>query len=107
MMKRKTRPPKLENVLKIAKQYVVSGMYRYTAHAEVRKYERMITEEDALHVIENGWRVPNKDDYCDIHHNWKYACEGETLQDEFLRVIIGFDGNMLLIVTVINITKIS
>jgi hypothetical protein len=42
----------------------------------------MITEEDALHVIENGWRVPIKDSFCDIHQSWKYAFEGRTLQEE-------------------------
>jgi Domain of unknown function (DUF4258) len=104
-MKRKTHPPKIENVAAKAKQCVVTGYYRYTAHAEIRKYERNITEEDALFVIENGWRVPNRDDFCDIHQSWKYAFEGKTLQEELLRVIIGFDENMLLIVTVINILK--
>lgn len=106
-MKKKSRPPKIENIIGKAKECIILGLYRYTAHAEGRKYERMITEEDALYVIENGWRVPIKDDYCDIHQSWKYAFEGKTLQDELLRVIIGFDENMLLIVTVINITKAS
>ena len=67
----------------------------------------MITEEDALYVIENGWRAPIKDDFCDVHQSWKYAFEGETLQEELLRVIIAFDENMLLIVTVMNISKAS
>ncbi len=106
-MKKKPRPSKIENVTGKAKQCITTGFYRYTAHAEGRKYERMITEEDALYVIENGWRSPNRDDFCDIHQSWKYAFEGKTLQDELLRVIIGFDENMLLIVTVINISKAS
>lgn len=106
-MKKKSRPPKIENVIGKAKHCIGWGLYRYTAHAESRKYERMITEEDALYVIENGWRVPIKDDFCDIHQSWKYAFEGQTLQDELLRVVIGFEENMLLIVTVINISKAS
>lgn len=106
-MKKKSRSPKIENVIGKAKQAIAKGLYRYTAHAESRKFERMITEEDALHVIENRWRVQLRDDFCEIHQSWKYAFEGETLQDELLRVIIGFDENMLLIVTVINISKAS
>jgi hypothetical protein len=53
-MKKNSRPSKIENVIGKAKQCIALGLYRYTAHAENRKYERMITEEDALHVIENG-----------------------------------------------------
>lgn len=104
---KKPRPPKLENIIGKAKQCIALGSYRYTAHAEVRKLDRMITEEDALYVIENGWRVPIKDSFCDINQSWKYAFEGTTLQDELLRVIVGFVDNMLLIITVINISKIS
>jgi len=103
----KSRPSKLENVIGKAKHCIAIGLYRYTAHAESRKYERMITEEDALYVIENGWRVQSRDDFCNINKGWKYAIEGKTLQDETLRVIIAFDDNMLLIITVINISIAS
>jgi len=104
---KKSRPPKLENVIEKAKQSIVKGRYRYTGHAEARKFERRITEEDALYVIENGWRVPNKDDFCEANKGWKYAFEGDTLQDERLRVIAAFDEDMLIIITVINILKKS
>lgn len=107
MKKPHSRPTKIENIIAKAKQSIALGLYRYTGHAECRKYERMITEEDALYVIENGWRATVKDDFCNIHQSWKYAIEGETLQHEKLRVIIAFDENMLLIITVINISKAS
>lgn len=66
-MKKKLRPSKIENIIGKAKQCLMLGLYRYTAHVENRKYERMITEEDALYVIENGWRVPIRDEFCDIY----------------------------------------
>ncbi len=43
-MKKKTRPLKIENVIEKAKKCIALGLYRYTAHAEGRKFERMITE---------------------------------------------------------------
>lgn len=102
---KKNLPPKLENVIGKAKHSISMSLYRYTAHAEVRKFDRMITEEDALHVIENGWRVQIKDSFCDINNGWKYAIEGKTLQEERLRVIVAFAEDMLIIITVINILK--
>lgn len=104
-MKKTQRPAKIEYVNAKARHCISIGSYRYTAHAESRKYERMITEEDALFVIENGWRNPSKDNFCDVHQSWKYVFEGKTLQDELLRVVVGFHEEMLLIVTVINISK--
>lgn len=106
-MKKKSRPPKIENVIARAKECITMGLYRYTAHAEDRKFERKITEEDALYVIETGWRVPTKDEFAELHQSWTYAFEGKTLQDELLRVIVGFDENMMLIITVMNISKAS
>jgi hypothetical protein len=49
--------------------------------------------------------VPVKDDYCDVNKGWKYAFEGNTLQDELIRVIIALDENMLLIITVMHVWK--
>ena len=90
-MKKKPRPPKIENILAKAKECIATGFYRYTAHAEDRKYERMITEEDALYVIETGWRVPARDDFAELYQSWTYAFEGNSLQDDLLRVIVSFD----------------
>lgn len=81
------------------------GLYRYTVHAENRKFERMITEQDALYVIETGWRVPIRDNFVKIYESWTYAFEGYTLQDDLLRVIVGFDESMMLIITVMHIPK--
>ncbi len=99
------KPPKLENICKTAKHCIDRGLYRYTAHALCRKLERNITELDALHVIKAGWRVPMRDEYCLVNKGWKYAFEGKTLQDEIIRVIIGFDDDMMLIITVMYVTN--
>lgn len=99
------RQPKLENVLKIAKECIALGHYRPTFHAECRQLERDITLLDALHVIKNGYREPKHDQYKEEWQAWNYAVCGETLQSDKARVIISFDEKLkLLIITVINLT---
>ncbi|MBU6382777.1 MAG: DUF4258 domain-containing protein [Verrucomicrobia bacterium] len=99
------RPSKITDVLKIAKACIDNGNYRPTFHAECRQYERDITLIDALHVIETGYRVPSRDEYKEEFNAWNYAIEGVTLQDDKTRVIISFDEDLMLIITVINLVK--
>lgn len=104
-MKQK-RPPKLENVLKIAKECIENGQYLPTFHAECRQLERDITLLDALHVIRNGYREPKHDQYKEEWQTWNYAVRGITLQDDSARVIISFNDEVtMLIITVINLTS--
>lgn len=99
-------PPKLENVLKTARDCIESGKYLATFHAECRQLERDITLLDALHVIRHGFREPKHDQYKEEWQSWNYAIRGTTLQDETVRVVISFDKVLkLLIVTVINIVR--
>ncbi len=103
---KRPNPPKLENVLKIARDCIESGKYLATFHAECRHLERDITLLDALHVIRHGFREPKHDQYKEEWQSWNYAIRGTTLQDETVRVVISFDKVLkLLIVTVINIVR--
>lgn len=86
---------------------IEEGRYRYTVHGLNRKLERQVTEQDALYVLENGYRIQKRDVYSELNKSWTYAFEGTTLQDELLRVIIAFDAENMLIVTVIPISKRS
>jgi hypothetical protein len=103
---KRQRPSKLENVLELAKSCIDKGNYLPTFHAECRQFERDITLLDALYVIKNGYREPKHDQFKEEWQTWNYAIQGETLQNDTVRVIISFDeSTKLLIITVINIVK--
>jgi hypothetical protein len=103
---KRSKPPKLENVIEKARDCIESGNYLATFHAECRQLERDITLLDALHVINHGYREPKHDQYKEEWQAWNYAIRGTTLQDETVRVVISFDEVLkLLIVTVINIVR--
>lgn len=96
------RPEKIPNVLAVAHACIGNGNYRATFHAECRKYERDITLLDALHVIKTGYRDLKHDQYKEEHSSWNYAIQGTSLQSDKIRVVISFDENLMLIITVIN-----
>ena len=103
---KRSRPPKLENILELAKNCIEMGHYIPTFHAECRQYERDITLLDALHVIMNGYREPKHDQFKEEWQAWNYAIRGQTLQNDTIRVIISFDEERhLLIITVINLVR--
>lgn len=52
-----------------------------------------------------GYRVPTRDEYKEEFGTWNYAIEGTTLQDEKARVIVSFDEDLMLIITVINLVR--
>lgn len=100
------RPPKLENVLEVARNCIDAGKYLATFHAECRQLERDITLLDALHVIKNGFRELKHDQFKEEWKAWNYAIRGETLQNDIVRAIISFnEDEKLLIITVINLTN--
>lgn len=99
----KVKRPKLENVLERAKKCIENGRYIPTFHSECRQFERDISLLDALYVIKNGYREPKHDQFKEEWQSWNYAVQGKTLQSDLVRVIISFDENNLLIITVIKI----
>lgn len=99
------RPEKLSNVIALAKASIENGNYRATFHAECRKLERDITLLDALHVIKTGYRDLKHDEYKEEFHAWNYAIQGTSLQSDKIRVVISFDDDLMLIITVINFSR--
>lgn len=99
------RPAKIAEVLKKARECIETGRYFDTTHAELRKRERRISLTHVLYVLRNGYHEKNKDQYHPQHRDWAYAIRGKTIDDKDVRVVIAFDDNDMLIITVIEITR--
>lgn len=99
------KPAKLSNLCEKIKTALDTRKYRQSLHALQRMDKRKVTFLDILYVLENGYREESKDAYDDAFHKWKYAIRGRTLENVSIRVIITFDDDDLLIITVINLTE--
>lgn len=100
----KKKPPKIENLLGKIKKCLDQNRYTQTEHAIHRQNERQITLAEAIHVLLTGYEEKNKTSFDTRFNTWKYAIRGKTKIDKLdVRVIISFDVNDLLIITVMYV----
>lgn len=99
---------KLEFVLDKIKECIEKGKYLVTMHALDRQNERIITLPETLHVLKTGYEEKRKTSYDKERNTWKYAIRGKTIRDKLdVRVIIAFDNDDMLIITVIRLGELS
>ena len=103
----KKRPDKITDLLSKVKECIEKENYFVTTHAFVRQSQRMISLPESLHVLKTGYEEKKKTCF-DIEHNtWKYAIIGKTIRDGLdVRVIIAFDKDGMLIITVMYVEKL-
>ncbi|MBS0622989.1 MAG: DUF4258 domain-containing protein [Verrucomicrobia bacterium] len=99
----KKHPPQLPDLHKKIKEALEVGRYVDTTHAKERQNERKITLSDALYVLKTGRHEKNKTVFDTTWNKWKYAIRGETPDKEDVRVIITFDDNLMVIITVMYV----
>ena len=98
------RPVKIDNLLSKIKECINNGKYILTKHALDRQNERSINLTETLYVLKNGYEDKRKTCFDREKDTWKYAIKGKTLIDKLdARVIIAFDENSMLIITVMLI----
>lgn len=103
MIKRARKPEKLSNLLLQIEERLKNDAYRFTKHALERKNERFVEIPDIIHVLLTGRHEKQKDTWDELYNAWNYAVVGRTLENQNLRVIVSFDDDGLLIITVIRL----
>ncbi len=95
-------PPKLPRaeLLQRVAEAISSGNYVILPHARQRCSERDVAAPDIEHALETGHPVPRRDRFDDAYDSWSYAFEGPTVDDTPLRVVVAFDGPMLIVTVV-------
>lgn len=103
----KKNPEKLSNVLDKIKECVEKGNYILTSHALERQTERIINLPETLHILKTGYEEKKKTYFDQERKTWKYAIRGKTIRDKLdIRVIVAFDENEMLIITVMHVGKL-
>lgn len=81
--------------------------YVFLNHAKQRQIDRAVTDVDVLNILENRKgckrkRNKQKDVYIEGHEDWNYCIEGVDLDNKKIRVIVSFDTELMLVITVIR-----
>ncbi len=101
-MTSRKKPEKLKNVLDKIKKCIEFGKYILTFHAFDRQNERAISLPMTLQVLKTGYEEKRKTCFDNERNTWKYAIRGKTLDKLDVRVIVAFDEDDMLIITVIS-----
>lgn len=99
------RPLKISGVLKKVRECIENGRYLDTSHAMLRKLQRQISLTNVLHVLRNGYHEKCKDQLSSEHNDWNYSIRGQSIDGRDLRIVVAFDEEDMLIITVIEIYR--
>lgn len=99
------RPSKITGVLARVRECIEHGRYFDTSHATLRKFQRRVSLADVLYVLRHGYHEKQKDQYNLEHEDWTYSIRGLSIDGRDIRIIIAFDNNDMLIITVIEIAR--
>jgi hypothetical protein len=98
------RRPKLDRheLLERVGEAVRSGRYRILPHARQRCGEREVSAPDIENALEQGHPVARRDRFETGTSDWSYCFEGPSVDGNPLRVVVAFEGWML-VVTVVRL----
>lgn len=101
--KQSSRSAKDPDLLRKIREAVESGNYLESKHALERAIERNIIAPEYEYVLKTGNHESNKDEFDQIYNTWNYAIRGKTINGRELRIIVTFDEDDLLLITVIDL----
>lgn len=86
--------------------------YVFLPHAKARSSYRSILEPVVLDILQNKRntkrkRNKKKDTFRENNKTWNYCIEGNDSNNEIIRIILSFDDNLMLIITVMWVGKDS
>lgn len=89
-------------------EMIASSNYVFLNHAKMRLKDRNVTDIDVLDILENKdnrnrKRNKSKDTYTPGYQDWNYCIEGKDLDGKRIRIIISFDSELMLVITVIRL----
>lgn len=108
MASNKPQKKKDHELWKLIDEKISDGNYLFLSHAKQRLKERSVSDFEVLDILENKLhrkrkRIKSKDVYKSGYADWCYCIEGNNLDKKKIRIIISFNDNLMLIITVIRI----
>ena len=110
MSQEKPRKKTDKELWELIPQKIVKREYSISKHARSRQKNRNILDIDVLDILENKSgckrkRNKSKDIYTEGYEDWNYCIEGYDLERQKIRLVISFDKNLMLVITIIRINN--
>ena len=104
MVKKKT-PEKLSNVLEKIKECIDQERYIFSKHSLDRVRERNIDIPTTINVLLTGYEEKKKTCFDKEKNSWKYAIRGKTDDELNVRIIVSFNEDGMVVITVMHILE--
>ena len=98
-------PFKIPNVIALIREAARNGSFILLPYAIAQGLERSVAVADIAHALINGWHETAKDEFKLEHNAWNYSVRGTTIDGRGLRIVVSFDENRMLVITVIRLAK--
>lgn len=106
--KGKPTKKKTDELLSAIESALESKSYYFTTHALERSRERRnVSELQVIRLLrsKSKYHEPKKDKFSDDFESWNYSIRGKSADGDNIRIILSFDENNMLIITVINLNE--
>jgi hypothetical protein len=87
----------VENLLCVIKEHIENRTYRLTDHALEEMENDNLNVSDVMYVLMHGRHEKSKTVFSTKHQSWNYAIVGKTIDSLEVRVIIAFEGRMMVV----------
>lgn len=79
--------------------------YFFTSHAFERLRDRNISELTVIKILKSKFKYHEvrKDSYIQSFRSWNYSIVGISPDNEDIRIVISFEEDTMLVITVINL----
>jgi len=87
---------------------IKTSHYILTEHGELRSKQRKnVNDLQIIQILKSKTKKHEaaRDYYQEGHADWNYHITGKTLNHEKVRIVLSFDSNLMLIITVINLDE--
>jgi hypothetical protein len=99
------RVAKITNLMDVVREKAKRGDLILMPHAIQRRFQRSISVNDIVQVLTTGWHESRKDIYQKEYSTWNYSIRGKTIDSRKLRIVVSFNENAMLVITVIKLQK--
>ena len=96
---------KIPNVMALIRERARNGNFILLPHAIARGLERSVAVADIAYALINGWHEAGKDEFKQEYQAWNYSVRGSTIDKRQVRIVVSFDENKMLVITVIRLAK--
>lgn len=94
----------IDDLIEEIQRHIESRNFRLSRHAMDQRRDRDLSLPDVIHVLLNGRHEKEKTLFNTACQQWNYAIRGSTLSGIEARIIVGFEGDMV-VITIIRLTK--